>query len=178
MGAAEGRLTISAVRPLLDDTQALIEGASTSRVCALMVEPHIGGVRRATEQHNQTRYQKYENRSHESHSIGFPGTIAAKTKGLFSGPALFTNAVKFLRISQSGRRYRTLASLRKASEQVQVFLLLPRRDVRLIGGFLLKAFDLGRLDVRVIVDEPAAKAGPKCFVSAQRGQGLAEIFRK
>src|SRR6185437_17166244 len=104
---------------LLDDAPALIKGASTTCMRALMVEPLICGVRRAADQHNQTRYQKYENRSHESHSIGFPGTIAAKTKGLFSGPALFTNAVKFLRISQSGRRYRTLASLRKASEQVQ-----------------------------------------------------------
>jgi hypothetical protein len=102
MGAAEGRLAIPAVGHLLDDAQALIEGAGATCVRALMVEPHIGGVRRATEQHNQTRYQEYENRSHESHSTGFLGTIAVKTKRPFSGLALFANAVKFLRISQSG----------------------------------------------------------------------------
>jgi hypothetical protein len=99
MGAAKGCFTIPAIRDLLDDAQALIEGASATCMRALMVEPLICGVRRAADQHNQTRYQKYENSSHESHSTGFVGTIAVKTKRHFSGPALFANAVKFLRIS-------------------------------------------------------------------------------
>jgi hypothetical protein len=52
MGPAEGRLTISAVGHLFDGTQALIEGARTSRVCTLMVEPNVGCVRRAAKQRN------------------------------------------------------------------------------------------------------------------------------
>ncbi len=102
MGPADGRFAIATIGLLLDNTHALIESASTACVRALMVGPKIGGIRRAPEQHNQTRYQKYEDRSHESHSTGFPGTIAIKTKRPFSGRALFANAVKFLRISQSG----------------------------------------------------------------------------
>jgi hypothetical protein len=102
MGAAKGCFTIPAIRDLLDDAQALIKGADATCVRALMVEPQICGVRRAADQHNQTRYQKYENRSHESHSTEFPGTIAVKTTRPFSGRVLFANAVKFLRISQSG----------------------------------------------------------------------------
>jgi hypothetical protein len=102
MSAAIGCFTIAAIRDQLDDAQALIERASATCVCALVVEPNIGRKRRATEQHNQTRRQKYEDRSHESHSTGFPGTIALKTERHFSGRALFANAVKFLRISQSG----------------------------------------------------------------------------
>jgi hypothetical protein len=102
MGPANGRFAIATIGLLLDNTHALIESASTACVRALMVGPKIGGIRRAPEQHNQTRYQKYEDRSHESHSTGFLGTIAIKTKRPFSGRALFANAVKFLRISQSG----------------------------------------------------------------------------
>jgi hypothetical protein len=102
MSAAIGCFAITAIRDLLDDTQALIERANATCVCALVVEPNIGRKRRAPEQHNQTRHQKYEDRSHESHSTGFPGTIAIKTERPFSGRALFANAVKFLRISQSG----------------------------------------------------------------------------
>jgi hypothetical protein len=102
MGPAYGRFAIATIRRLLDNTHALIERAGTTSVCALMVEPKIGGIRRAPDQHNQSRNQEYEYRSHESHSTGFPGTIAIKTKRPFSGRALFANAVKFLRISQSG----------------------------------------------------------------------------
>ena len=100
MGPADGRFAIATIRRLLNNTHALIELAGT--MCALMVEPKIGGVRRAPDQYNQSRNQEYEYRSHESHSTGFPGTIAIKTKRPFSGRALFANAVKFLRISQSG----------------------------------------------------------------------------
>jgi hypothetical protein len=102
MGPADGRFAIAAIRLLLHDTHALIESAGATCVRALMVEPHIGGERRASEQHNQTRNQEYDCRSHESHSIEFLGTIAVKTKRPFSGPALFMNAVKFPRMSQSG----------------------------------------------------------------------------
>src|SRR5262249_45717664 len=70
------------------------------------------------------------------------------------------------------------ASLHTASEQVQIFLLLPGSDLRSIGRFLLKAFDLRRLDVCVIVDESAAEPGPERFIGTQRDQGLAEIFWK
>jgi hypothetical protein len=100
MGPADGRFAIATIRRLLDNTQALIEGTGTACVCALLVEPLVGGVRGAPEQHNKAHHQEYEYRSHESHSH-YPGTIAVKTKRPFSGPALFTNAVKFLRISQS-----------------------------------------------------------------------------
>jgi hypothetical protein len=101
MGPANGRFAIAAIGLLLHDAHALIESAGTTCVRALMVEPHIGGKRRASEQHNQTRDQEYDCRSHESHSTEFPGTIAVKTKRPFSGPALFMNAVKFLRMPQS-----------------------------------------------------------------------------
>ena len=101
MGPADRRFAIATIRLLLHNTHALIESARTACVRALMVESQIGGVRRAPEQHDQTRYQEYECCSHESHSTEFPGTIAVKTKRPFSGKALFANAVKFLRISQS-----------------------------------------------------------------------------
>ena len=100
MGPADGRFAIATIRHLLDNTQALIEGTGTACVCALLVELLVGGLRDASEQHNKARHQKYEYRSHESRSH-YPGTIAVKTKRPFSGPALFTNAVKFLRISHS-----------------------------------------------------------------------------
>jgi hypothetical protein len=79
MGPADGRFTIATIRRLLDDTQALIEGTGTPRVCALLFELLVGGVRGASEQHNKARHQEYEYRSHESHSH-YPGTIAVKTK--------------------------------------------------------------------------------------------------
>jgi hypothetical protein len=101
MGPADRRFAIATIRLLLHNTHALIESARTACVRALMLESQIGGVRRAPEQHDQTRYQEYEYCSHESHSTEFPGTIAVKTKRPFSGKALFANAVKFLRISQS-----------------------------------------------------------------------------
>ena len=50
------------------DTQALIEGTGTACVCALLVEPLVGGVRGSPEQQHKARHQEYEYRSHESHS--------------------------------------------------------------------------------------------------------------
>jgi len=99
MGSADRCFAIATIGHLLDNTQALVECSGATCVRALMVEPKIGGVRRASEQHNQACYQKYGYRSHKSHSTEFPSTLAVKTKRPFSGRALFTNAVKFLRIS-------------------------------------------------------------------------------
>jgi hypothetical protein len=97
MGSTDGRFAVATIRHLLHNTQALVVCSGAMR--ALMVEPKIGGVRRASKQHNQARCQKYGYCSHQSHSTEFPGTLAAKTKRPFSGRALFMNAVKFLRIS-------------------------------------------------------------------------------
>jgi hypothetical protein len=82
MGPANGRFAIATIRHLLDNTQALIEGTGTACVCALLVEPLVGGVRGAPEQHNKARDQEYEYRSHESHSH-YPGTIAVKNQKAF-----------------------------------------------------------------------------------------------
>ncbi len=73
MGPANGRFAIATIGLLLDNTHALIESAGTACVRALMVGPKIGGIRRAPEQHNQTRYQKYEDRSHRVPLHRIPG---------------------------------------------------------------------------------------------------------
>jgi hypothetical protein len=66
MGPSNWRFAIATVGLLLHDTHALIESASTARVRSLIVEPHIGGKRRAPEQHNQASHQEHGYRSHES----------------------------------------------------------------------------------------------------------------
>src|SRR5262245_15243998 len=57
-------------------------------------------------------------------------------------------------------------------EQLEIFPLLPIRDLRVVAG------DLGLLDAQVIVDEIFAEAGGKAGILAQRGEGLLEAFRQ
>src|SRR5262249_40263642 len=57
-------------------------------------------------------------------------------------------------------------------EQLEIFPLLPLRDLRVVAG------DLGLLDAQIVVDEIFAEAGGEAGILAQRGERLLEAFRQ
>ena len=60
----------------------------------------------------------------------------------------------------------------KELEQLEIFPLLPLRDLRLIAG------DLGFLDAQIIVDEALTETVGKAVVVAQRVKRLVETLRQ
>ena len=68
------------------------------------------------------------------------------------------------------------------SSEVEIFLVLPRGDVRGVVGLTARlgiaARDLGLLDAQVIVDEGVAEAGAEAGAGLERGQRLGERLRQ
>src|SRR5215510_3406403 len=79
-----------------------------------------------------------------------------------SGRAQSGNSLKSFRFAIAGRQSHRIPSGCSASEQVEVFLLLPLGDLRVEAG------DLRLLDAEVVVDESVAQRGAEAGAITQR----------
>src|SRR5579875_2078382 len=66
----------------------------------------------------------------------------------------------------------------RGSEQIQIFALLPGRDVGLLALLGAETGELGLLDMRVVIDKSLAESVAETGVAPQRRDRLAEIFRQ
>src|SRR5262249_20559604 len=91
--------------------------------------------------------------------------ISART-AFCSAPCLIIRSTIFFAASRD--IFSLLDMLRL--KQLEIFPLLPLRDLRLVAG------DLGLLDAKIVVDEIFAEAGGEAGILAQRGERLLEAF--